>query len=203
MSEVTRILSAMEQGDSQAAENLLPLVYGELRRLAAQHMAHEKPGHTLTATALVHEAYVRLVGKADEPHWESCGHFYTAAAEAMRRILVENARRKKALKRGGGLARQGFHEVELVAPEPREDLLALDEALGRLAAIDQIKADLVKLRYFAGLPGAQAARALGISRATADRYWAYARAWLHREMTRGDAGLSGGPAQAARKKDNL
>jgi RNA polymerase sigma factor (TIGR02999 family) len=166
-------------------------------------MANEKPGHTLTATALVHEAYLRLVGKADEPRWESRGHFYTAAAEAMRRILVENARRKKSLKRGGGLARQGLGEVDLVAPEPREDLLALDEALSRLAAIDQIKADLVKLRYFAGLPGSQAARALGISRATADRYWAYARAWLHREMTRGDTGLSSGSAKSAKRKENL
>jgi RNA polymerase sigma factor (TIGR02999 family) len=202
MSEVTRILSAMEQGDSQAAEHLLPLVYDELRRLAAQHLANEKPGQTLTATALVHEAYLRLVGKADEPRWESRGHFYAAAAESMRRILVENARRKRSLKRGGGLARQELREVELVAPEPREDLLALDEALDRLAAKDQLKADLVKLRYFAGLPGAQAARALGISRATADRYWAYARAWLHREMTREDDGRPGGPASAGRKMEN-
>jgi RNA polymerase sigma factor (TIGR02999 family) len=194
MSEVTRILSAMEQGDSRAAEHLLPLVYDELRRLAAQNLAREKPGQTLTATALVHEAYLRLVGPGDEPRWQSRGHFYAAAAEAMRRILVENARRKRSLKRGGSLARQELPEADLAAPEPREDLLALDEALDRLAAEDKIKAELVKLRYFAGLTGAQAARALGISRATADRYWAYARAWLHREMTHGDAGAPGGPA---------
>jgi RNA polymerase sigma factor (TIGR02999 family) len=202
MSEVTRILSAMEQGDSQAAEHLLQLVYDELRRLAAQHLGHEKPGQTLTATALVHEAYLRLVGKGDEPRWESRGHFYAAAAEAMRRILVENARRKRSLKRGGGLARQELPDVELVAPEPREDLLALDEALDRLAAKDKVKADLVRLRYFAGLPGAQAARALGISRATADRYWAYARAWLYREMTHGDAGHPRSPGSAGRKMEN-
>jgi len=193
MTEVTRILSALEQGDAQAAEQLLPLVYDELRRLAAQNRAREQPGKTLTATALVHEAYLRLVGK-DEPRWESRSHFYVAAAEAMRRILVENARRKRSLKRGGDRARQELVEAELAAPEPREDLLALDEALDRLAAKDPTKAELVKLRYFAGLTGEQAARALGISRATADRYWAYARAWLHRELTRGDAGTPGGPA---------
>src|SRR5437016_4136983 len=194
MTEVTRILSALEQGDAQAAEQLLPLVYDELRRLAAQNLAREKPGQTLTATALVHEAYLRLVGTGDEPRWESRSHFYVAAAEAMRRILVENARRKRSLKRGGDLARQELVEAELAAPEPREDLLALDEALDRLTAKDPTKAELVKLRYFAGLTGEQAARALGISRATADRYWAYARAWLHRELTRGDAGTPGGPA---------
>ena len=193
MTEVTRILSALEQGDAQAAEQLLPLVYDELRRLAAQNLAREKPGQTLTATALVHEAYLRLVGK-EAPRWESRSHFYVAAAEAMRRILVENARRKRSLKRGGDLARQELVEAELAAPEPREDLLALDEALDRLTAKDPTKAELVKLRYFAGLTGEQAARALGISRATADRYWAYARAWLHRELTRGDAGTPGGPA---------
>jgi RNA polymerase sigma factor (TIGR02999 family) len=202
MSEVTRILAAMEQGDSQAAAQLLPRLYDELRRLAAQHLAKEKPGQTLTATALVHEAYLRLVGTADEPRWESRGHFYAAAAEAMRRILVENARRKRSLKRGGARARQELRELDLMAPEPREDLLALDEALDRLAAKDKIKADLVKLRYFAGLSGAQAARALGISRATADRYWAYARAWLHNEMTHGDAGCTGGSVPTEKKTDN-
>jgi RNA polymerase sigma factor (TIGR02999 family) len=192
MTEFTRILSALEQGDSQAAEQLLPLVYDELRRLAARSLAREKPGHTLTPTALVHEAYLRLVGKGDEPpRWDSRGHFCVAAAEAMRRILVENARRKRSRKRGGGLERQELVEAELAAPGPREDLLALDEALGRLAVEDKVKADLVKLRYFAGLTGEQAARALGISRATADRYWAYARAWLRREMTHGDAGRPG------------
>jgi RNA polymerase sigma factor (TIGR02999 family) len=192
MSKVTRILSAVAEGDAQAAEQLLPLVYDELRRLAARNLAREKPGQTLTATALVHEAYLRLVGTADEPRWDSRGHFYVAAAEAMRRILVENARRKKSLKRGGGLARQELAEAEIAAPEPRTDLLALDEALERLAARDRVKADLVKLRYFAGLTGAQAAQALGISRATADRYWAYAKAWLHREITHGDADTADG-----------
>jgi RNA polymerase sigma factor (TIGR02999 family) len=202
MSEVTRILSAIEQGDAQAAGQLLPLVYDELRRLAARKLAGEKPGQTLTATALVHEAYLRLVGPADEPRWESRGHFYAAAAEAMRRILVEKARRKQSLKRGGGLARRELAEADLAAPEPREDLLALEEALDRLAARDKVKADLVQLRYFAGLTGEQAARALGISRATADRHWAYARAWLHRQMTHGDADSHGGPAQAGEKKEN-
>jgi RNA polymerase sigma factor (TIGR02999 family) len=198
MSQVTRILSAMALGDTQAAEQLLPLVYEELRRLAARNLAREKPGQTLTATALVHEAYLRLVASPGresgepEPRWDSRGHFYVAAAEAMRRILVENARRKKSLKRGGGLVRQELVEAELAAPEPRTDLLALDEALERLAARDRVKADLVKLRYFAGLTGAQAAQALGVSRATADRYWAYAKAWLHREITHGDADTSGG-----------
>ncbi len=193
MSEVTRILSALEQGDAQAAGQLLPLVYEELRRLASRKLAHEKPGQTLTATALVHEAYLRLVAsplreRGEEPRWESRGHFYAAAAEAMRRLLVENARRKRSRKRGGGLVRRELDEADLAAPEPREDLLALDEALDQLAARDKVKADLVQLRYFAGLTGEQAARALGISRATADRYWAYAKAWLHRQMTHGDAG---------------
>jgi RNA polymerase sigma factor (TIGR02999 family) len=192
MTEVTRILAALEEGDPQAAGQLLPLVYDELRRLAAQNLARERPGQTLTPTALVHEAYLRLIGQGDEPRWESRGHFYVAAAEAMRRILVENARQKRSLKRGGDRVRQPLDEAELAAPGPREDLLALDEALDRLAAKDPTKAELVKLRYFAGLTGEQAARALGISRATADRYWAYARAWLHREMTHGDAGSPGG-----------
>ena len=185
MSEVTRILSALEQGDAQAAGRLLPLVYDELRRLAAQNLAREKPGQTLTATALVHEAYLRLVGQGDEPRWQSRGHFYAAAAEAMRRILVENARRKRSLKRGGGLVRQELPEADLAAPEPREDLLALDEALDRLTAKDPAKAELVKLRYFAGLTGEQAAEILGISPATADRHWAYARSWLQAEVRGG------------------
>jgi RNA polymerase sigma factor (TIGR02999 family) len=190
MNEVTRILSALEQGDARATEQLLPLVYDELRRLAARNLSNERPGQTLTATALVHEAYVRLAGKGDEPRWEGRGHFFVAAAEAMRRILVERARRKRALKHGGGLGRRELPEVDLAAPEAREDLIALDEALGRLAVKDPIKAELVKLRYFAGLTGEQAARTLGISRATADRHWAYARAWLHREMTGGDPAIS-------------
>jgi RNA polymerase sigma factor (TIGR02999 family) len=187
MNEVTRVLSAIEQGDPQAADRLLPLVYDELRRLAAQRLAHEPPGQTLEATALVHEAYLRLVGKGEEQRWDSRGHFFAAAAEAMRRILVENARRRRSQKRGGGRAREDLDEAQLAAPEPPEDLLALDEALDRLAAKDKVKADLVKLRYFAGLTLEQAALALGISRTTADRYWAYARAWLHQEITRGEA----------------
>jgi RNA polymerase sigma factor (TIGR02999 family) len=182
MSEVTRILSAIEQGDPHAAEQLLPLVYDELRRLAAARMAHEKPGQTLDATALVHEAYLRLVGAGANKRWDGRGHFFAAAAEAMRRILVENARRKKSLKRGGDRHREELDGDRLVAPMPREDLLALDEALARLADRDPVKADLVKLRYFAGLTLDQAAAALSLSPATADRYWAYARAWLHQEI---------------------
>jgi RNA polymerase sigma factor (TIGR02999 family) len=181
MTDVTRILSAIEKGDAHAADRLLPLVYDELRRLAAQKLAQEKPGQTLQATALVHEAYLRLV--ADQARgWDSRGHFFAAAAEAMRRILVENARRKRSTKHGGGLVRHDMDEALLAAPEPREDLLALDEALTRLAATDRVKAELVKLRYFTGLTLDEAATVLGISPATADRYWAYARAWLHREI---------------------
>jgi RNA polymerase sigma factor (TIGR02999 family) len=190
MSEVTVILTAIEQGDLQAASRLLPLVYDELRRLAAQKLAHEKPGQTLDPTALVHEAYLRLVasGEASAPrdvHWDSRGHFFAAAAEAMRRILVENVRRKRSLKRGGDRARLDFEEVKPAVPEPREDLLALDGALNRLAAKDPVKAQLVQLRYFAGLTVEEAARALGISSTTAERYWAYARAWLQREIGEG------------------
>src|SRR5262245_60442309 len=147
MSDVTRILSAIEQGDPSAADQLLPLVYDELRRLAAHRLAHEKPGQTLQATALVHEAYLRLVDTAEAQHWDSRRHFFAAAAEAMRRILVENARRKHSRKHGGGLVRHDLDEVELAAPEGNEDLLALDEALSRLAAIDPVKAELVKLRH--------------------------------------------------------
>ena len=178
MSEVTRILSAIEQGDPHAGEQLLPLVYDELRRLAAARLAQEKPGQTLQATALVHEAYLRLVDTDKAQHWDSRAHFFAAAAEAMRRILVEQARRKRSRKHGGGLARQELDEAEVAAPEAPEDLLALDEALDRLAARDPAKAELVKLRYFAGLPEEEAAAALGISRATASRWWAFARAWL-------------------------
>jgi RNA polymerase sigma factor (TIGR02999 family) len=187
MNEVTRILSAIEQGDRRAAEQLLPLVYDELRRLAAQRLSQEKPGQTLEATGLVHEAYIRLVGTDEERRWENRGHFFAAAAEAMRRILVENARRKRTAKHGGGMVRHEFDDLQLAAPELCEDLLALDEALNRLAEKDPIKAELVKLRHFAGLSVDQAAQALGISPATADRYWAYARAWLHAEITGGDA----------------
>jgi RNA polymerase sigma factor (TIGR02999 family) len=183
MSEVTRILDALGRGDPHAAGQLLPLVYQELRELAAQKLAGERPGQTLQPTALVHEAYLRLVGPEDEPRWDSRGHFFAAAAEAMRRILVENARRKQSQKHGGGLRRQDADEVPLAAPEPAEDLLALDEALDRLAAKDPPKAELVKLRYFAGLTIEEAASALGVSAATAKRSWAFARAWLFQEIT--------------------
>jgi RNA polymerase sigma factor (TIGR02999 family) len=180
MSEVTRILDRIEQGDPHAAAHLLPLVYEELRLLAAQRLAYEKPGHTLQPTALVHEAYLRLVG---DQHFNSRGHFFAAAAEAMRRILVESARRRNALRRGGDRKRE---DLDLAAPEmPRisDDLLALDEALQKLAAQDPAKANLVKLHYFAGLTMEQTAKALGISAATAHRHWNYARAWLHQQIT--------------------
>jgi RNA polymerase sigma factor (TIGR02999 family) len=185
MSEVTRILAAIEQGDPHAAERLLPLVYDELRQLAAQKLAQEKPGQTLQATALVHEAYIRLVDVEKAQHWNSRGHFFAAAAEAMRRILVEQARRKHALRRGGQQHRQDLDHVEPAAPQLSDDLLALDEALEKLAARDRVKAELVKLRYFGGLTMEQTAQALGISLATAHRYWNYARAWLHQEISRG------------------
>jgi RNA polymerase sigma factor (TIGR02999 family) len=186
MSDVTRILSAIEQGDAQAAEQLLPLVYDELRKLAAQRLAQEKPGQTLQATALVHEAYLRLVRGRPDEGWDSRGHFFAAAAEAMRRILVENARSKGRQKRGGALARVDLDKAELACPMPDEDLVALDEALARLAAEDPVKARLVELRFFAGLGLEEAAAALGVSAPTAKRYWRYARAWLHREVTGGD-----------------
>jgi RNA polymerase sigma factor (TIGR02999 family) len=179
MSQVTRILNAIEQDDPHAAEQLLPLVYDELRRLAAQKLAQEKPGLTLQATALVHEAYLRLVDVDQAQAWNSRGHFFAAAAEAMRRILVENARRKQGLKHGGARQRVNLDEAASVVQEPAEDLLALNDALDRLAEEDPKKADLVKLRYFTGLSVQEAADALGISRATADRYWAYAKVWLY------------------------
>ena len=181
MSEMTRILSAIERGDPRAAEELLPLVYDELRRLAAQRLAREAPGQTLQATALVHEAYLRLVG-AEDPGWNGRGHFFAAAAEAMRRILIERARRTQSLRRGGDRDRLDLDPAELAAPERSDDLLALDEALDRLAIKDARKAELVKLRYFAGLTMEQAAETLGISLATAHRDWNYARAWLHRSI---------------------
>jgi RNA polymerase sigma factor (TIGR02999 family) len=189
MSDVTRILSQIEQGDPQAAEQLLPLVYDELRKLAAAKLAHEKPGQTLQATALVHEAYVRLVGSGGQAAgdtgqaWDGKGHFFAAASEAMRRILVESARRKARLKRGGDLERTELDDVEISLAGQSDDVLALDDALTRLAAKHPEKAELVKLRYFAGLTGDEAAAALGISPATADRYWTYARAWLVRELS--------------------
>jgi RNA polymerase sigma factor (TIGR02999 family) len=182
MSEVTHILSAIEQGDPSAAEQLLPLVYDELRKLAAQKLAQEKPGQTLQATALVHEAYLRLVDVAETQQWDSRGHFFAACAEAMRRILIDNARRKHSQKRGGGLRRvQLDGGAVLAAPEEQaaEDLLALDEALGQLEGEDPLKARLVKLRYFAGLSLPDAARALGLSVASAKRHWVYARSWLY------------------------
>ena len=174
MSEVTRVLSAIEGGDPHAAEQLLPLVYDELRRLAAQRLAQEKAGQTLEATALVHEAYLRLVDVEEVKHWDSRGHFFAAAAEAMRRILVESARRRHSAKHGGQLRRIDFDAVQSLAEPPPEDLLALNDALDLLAREDPAKAELVKLRCFAGLSHQDAAQALGISRATADRYWAYA-----------------------------
>jgi RNA polymerase sigma factor (TIGR02999 family) len=185
MTDVTRILSAIEQGDPHAADRLLPLVYGELRRLAGQKMAGEKAGQTLQATALVHEAYLRLVDADKAENWNSRGHFFAAAAEAMRRILVDNARRKKAAKHGGDLARQDLDGLEIALPEVPEDLVALDEALTRLAATDKTAADLVHLRFFAGMPLPEIAQQLGLSPRTADRLWAYARAWLHQEIEGG------------------
>ena len=178
MTDVTRILSAIGQGDPHAAAQLLPLVYDELRRLAAAQMAREKPGQTLNATALVHEAYLRLVGPADDQRWQDRGHFFAVAAEAMRRILVENARRKMRRKRGGERVRVDLEAVAPAAPSLDDDLLDLDEALTRLAETDPTAAELVKLRYFAGLSIPQAAEALGIGARSADRLWAYARAWL-------------------------
>jgi RNA polymerase sigma factor (TIGR02999 family) len=184
MSDVTRVLSAIEAGEPQAAERLLPLVYSELRKLAAAKLAQEKPGQTLQATALVHEAYLRLVGPADrEPQqWNSRGHFFGAAAEAMRRILVENARRRGRGKHGGDRLREDLATSEIVAPEVSHDLLALDEALERLAEHDPQSAELVKLRYFAGLTIPQAAEILGVSPRKADFIWSFARAWLRREI---------------------
>jgi RNA polymerase sigma factor (TIGR02999 family) len=182
MHEVTRILSAVEQGDPHAAEQLLPLVYDELRKLAAQRLAHEKPGQTLQATALVHEAYLRLVDVDKAQHWNSRGHFFAAAAEAMRRILVQNARRRSRVKHGGGRARIDVSDLDLAAPEQSEDLLALDEALTQLAAADPQAAELVKLRYFAGCTIPQAAEVLGVSPRTADLLWAYARTWLFQKL---------------------
>jgi RNA polymerase sigma factor (TIGR02999 family) len=193
MNDVTRILSAIEQGDPHAAEQLLPLVYEELRKLAVQKMAQEKAGQTLQATALVHEAYVRLVGAGDDQRWDNRGHFFAAAAEAMRRILVENARRKRSGKHGGGMVRRDLDDIQLAAPELCDDLLALDDALNRLAARDPVKADLVKLRHFAGLTIEEAAQALGISMTTANRYWAYARAWLHQDIISDDPAAENAP----------
>ena len=194
MSEVTRILSAIEQGDPQAAEQLLPLVYDELRQLAAQRLAQEKPGQTLQATALVHEAYLRLAAPASgaasarrDPRWNSRGHFFAAAAEAMRRILIDNARRKQAERHGGGLGRVDLDQAEAIADAAPDHLLAFDEALDRLTHHDALAGQLVKLRHFAGLSVEQAAEALGLSRANAYRHWTFARAWLRCQLTGGSA----------------
>ncbi|KPL21842.1 MAG: RNA polymerase subunit sigma [Phycisphaerae bacterium SM1_79] len=183
MTDVTRILNAIEKGDAKAADELLPLVYEELRILAAQKMAKELPGQTLQATALVHEAYLRLVGE-DTEGWKSRGHFFGAAAEAMRRILVERARMKQRIKHGGEHHRIEMEQFECIAEQPSEELLALDEALSKLSEQEPLKANLVKLRYFAGLTAEQAAEVLNIAKATADRYWAYARAWLFNEISK-------------------
>lgn len=183
MSDVTQILSQIEQGDPQAAEQLLPLVYSELRRLAAQRLAQENPGQTLQATALVHEAYIRLVDVDQAQHWSSRGHFFGAAAEAMRRILVDQARRRKAAKRGGGAHREELHESVIVTSRPTEEVLAVDELVDRLAEIDPTAANLVKLRFFVGLNMSEIAEALGVSIRTAHDIWAYARTWLHQKMS--------------------
>jgi RNA polymerase sigma factor (TIGR02999 family) len=183
ISDVTHILTAIEQGDPNAADKLLPLVYEELRKLAAHRMANEVAGHTLQPTALVHEAWMRLVGK-ENPKFANRAHFFAAAAEAMRRILIDHARRKHRARRGGGRTRVELQDVDAVAESEADELLALDEALTQLAAADARRAELVRLRYFAGLTLEQAADLLGISRATADRHWAFARAWLYDAMTR-------------------
>jgi RNA polymerase sigma factor (TIGR02999 family) len=182
MEQVTQIFNAIEKGDARGAHLLLPLVYEELRRLAAARMARESPGQTLEATALVHEAYIRLLGDSTLLRFQNRGHFFAAAAEAMRRILIDNARRKQALKHGGERLRVELEDAEFMAESEPDELLALDEALEKLAAEDREKADLVKLRYFAGLSLEEAAAAMNISRATASRYWTYARAFLHCEL---------------------
>ncbi|MHC4533159.1 MAG: ECF-type sigma factor [Planctomycetota bacterium] len=185
MSNVTRILGAIEQGDAKAADELLPLVYEELRRLASRKMSLEPPGQTLQATALVHEAYIRLVG-TESRNWSSRGHFFAAAAEAMRRILIDNVRRKQRQKHGGNRQRVGLEDADITIEGPSANLIALDEALTKLSKEDKTVAELVKLRYFAGLTLEQAANILDVSRRTADRYWAYARAWLYQEINKAD-----------------
>lgn len=184
MSDVSRILSAVERGDPHAAEELLPLVYDELRKLAAAHLSREQAGQTLQPTALVYEAYVRLIAGKKHQQWDSRGHFFSAAAVAIRRILVENARRKRSLKRGGDLVRRDLDDLPLSLPEPREDILALNDALEKLATVEPQTAELVHLLYFAGLTLHEAAQSLGISPRTAGRLWTYARAWLRREIQR-------------------
>jgi RNA polymerase sigma factor (TIGR02999 family) len=185
MSEVTRILSAIEQGTPHAAEQLLPLVYDELRKLAAQKLAQERPGQTLQATALVHEAYVRLLEGEQGRHWDSKAHFFGAAAEAMRRLLIDNARRKQAEKHGGGWQRHDLLEAELAIDSTGDELFAVDEALSQLASREPVIARLVELRFFAGLTLPEAAKCLDLSQRTAHRHWAFARAWLRRQLDRG------------------
>jgi RNA polymerase sigma factor (TIGR02999 family) len=187
MSEVTHILSAIDGGEPQAADRLLPLFYDELRRLAAQELSREAPGQTFQATALVHEAYVRLVAGGVEPAWDGWRHFFAAAAEAMRRILIDRDHNKRRLKRGGGWRRLRLDHIDLPESEAPDDFLALDDALQKLAREDTLGAELVKLRFFAGLTLEEAANALGLARRTVDRYWAFARSWLYDELRRGDA----------------
>jgi RNA polymerase sigma factor (TIGR02999 family) len=182
MEDVSRILEKIQQGGPAAADQLLPLVYDELRKLAAARLAQEKPGQTLQATALVHEAYLRLLGKTPDKPWDHRGHFFAAAAEAMRRILVEQARRKRRIRHGGALQRIELDQAYPLVESPREELLALDEALTRLAALNPIRAEVVKLRFFAGLTMPEVAQTLGISLPTAERYWAFARTWLFAEL---------------------
>jgi RNA polymerase sigma factor (TIGR02999 family) len=188
MNDVTRILAEINHGNAHASEELLPLVYDELRKLAAQRLAQENPGQTLQPTALVHEAYLRHVGSGTPARWDGCGHFFAAAAEAMRRILVEQARRKRSLKRGGGRQREPADLDALLAGGPAQDVLALHEALEQLAAHDPVKAKLVEMRFFAGLTNEQAAECLGISLSKAERAWRYARAWLYTAMAGPDSG---------------
>ena len=203
MSDVTRILSRMQSGDPSAAEQLLPLVYDELRKLATARLTHEKPDQTLQATALVHEAYLRLVDVEKAQHWDSRGHFFAAAAEAIRRILVENARKKARVRHGGGRKRIDLEQAISLVKEPGNGLLALDEALTRFAVLEPAKAELIKLRYFGGFSIDEAADLLGISRTTAKRYWAYARAWLLAELNDSDAAKNTrdgvGPAEPFRQ----
>jgi len=191
MSDVTQILSQIEDGNGQAAEKLLPLVYDELRRLAVEKLAHEKPGQTLQATALVHEAYIRLVDVEKVQHWDSRGHFFAAAAEAMRRILINRARDKKRLKHGGHLRRLDLDKIDIAVDTADDELLAVDEALVRLAEENKTCAELVKMRFFAGLSLEDAAAVLGISASTADRYWAYSRAWLFEALRRDGSATPG------------
>jgi RNA polymerase sigma factor (TIGR02999 family) len=187
MNQVTRILHAIERGDPQAADSLLPLVYDELRKLASQRLANEKPGQTLQATALVHEAYLRLVDTERTQDWNGRAHFFGAAAEAMRQILMNRARDKKRLKRGGGWKRVSLDQLARADDASDDDLIAVDEVLARLAEHDQTCADLVKLRFFAGLTLEEAAASLGLGRRTADRHWAYARAWMYNALSEGEA----------------